>query len=95
MEHSKSESAADIWTRKTDKFPFVDAGCVRSREEARKLEDKVAKVASKKSSVEEVSNLHKELEDWLTAAKAGDQVCPLSSHQLTAYSIHPGVVPLS
>ncbi len=74
MEHSKSESAADVWTRKTDKLAFVDAGGHRSREEARKLEDKVAKVASKKSSVEEVSNLHQELKDWMNAAKAGDQV---------------------
>ncbi|KAF9025229.1 hypothetical protein BDZ89DRAFT_1040659 [Hymenopellis radicata] len=74
MEHSKSESAADVWTRKTDKLAFVDAGGYRSRDEARKLEDKVAKVAFKKSSVEEVSNLHQELEDWMIAAKAGDQV---------------------
>ncbi|KIY72278.1 hypothetical protein CYLTODRAFT_55692 [Cylindrobasidium torrendii FP15055 ss-10] len=74
---SKSESAADVWTRKTDKLPYVDAQGVRSRDEARKLEDKVAKVASKKSSVEEVSNLHKELEDWLTAAKTGDQASSL------------------
>ncbi|KII85528.1 hypothetical protein PLICRDRAFT_31715 [Plicaturopsis crispa FD-325 SS-3] len=51
----------------TKSFPFVEPGFNRSRAEARRLEDKVAKVAAKKCSVEEVSTLHKELEDWLTS----------------------------
>ena len=47
----------------------------RSREEARRLEDKVAKVAVKKCSVEEVSTLHKELTQWLMSdVKSDDQV---------------------
>ncbi|KAF8884404.1 hypothetical protein CPB84DRAFT_1816953 [Gymnopilus junonius] len=37
----------------------------QGRIEVRRLEDKVAKVAAKKCSVEEVSTLYKELEDWL------------------------------
>ncbi|OAX39317.1 hypothetical protein K503DRAFT_739665 [Rhizopogon vinicolor AM-OR11-026] len=49
-----------------ERFPFVEPGFARTRAEARRLEDKVAKVAAKKCSVEEVSTLHKELQDWLT-----------------------------
>ncbi|KAJ8588699.1 hypothetical protein M405DRAFT_933925 [Rhizopogon salebrosus TDB-379] len=49
-----------------ERFPFVEPGFGRTRAEARRLEDKVAKVAAKKCSVEEVSTLHKELQDWLT-----------------------------
>ncbi len=87
MEASKSDSATDLWARKAERFLLSDVGCSRSREEARRLEDKVAKVASKKCSVEEVSTLHNELEEWLTSAvKSGDQVCSSDSfsfvHQL-------------
>jgi hypothetical protein len=39
----------------------------RHRAGARVLEDKVARVAAKKCSVEEVTTLHKELQDWLTS----------------------------
>ncbi|KZT03699.1 uncharacterized protein LAESUDRAFT_728996 [Laetiporus sulphureus 93-53] len=39
-----------------------------SRAEARRLEYKVAKVAAKKCSVEEVENLHQELKDWLSGS---------------------------
>lgn len=53
----------------------MDGGCSRSRAEARRLEDKVATVAAKKCSVEEVSSLHKELQEWLTSeVKEDDQV---------------------
>lgn len=57
---------ADMWARKTERLLLSD-GCSRSRLEARRLEDKVAKVAAKKCSVEEVSKLHRELEAWLTS----------------------------
>jgi hypothetical protein len=51
-------------------------GLRSARAEARRLEDKVAKVAAKKCSVEEVSTLHKELQEWLTSeVKPDDQVC--------------------
>jgi hypothetical protein len=46
--------------------------------EARRLEDKVARVAAKKCSVEEVSSLYKELEEWLLAEK-DVQVRPVDS----------------
>ena len=45
----------------------------RSKSEARRLEDKVARIAAKKCSVEEVSALQKELEDWLKTAKDDQQ----------------------
>lgn len=46
--------------------------------EVRRLEDKVARVAAKKCSVEEVSSLYKELEEWLLAEKSV-QVRPIDS----------------
>ncbi|KAG1823207.1 hypothetical protein EV424DRAFT_1527508 [Suillus variegatus] len=61
--------------RREDRFPFVEPGSSRTRAEARRLEDKVAKVAAKKCSVEEVSTLHNELQDWLTNdEKSNDQL---------------------
>ena len=54
---------------------------LRSREQAKRLESKVARVAGKKCSVEEVSTLHRELQDWLSSkVKPREQVrsiCPL------------------
>ena len=63
---------SDLWARKTERL--LSEGGSRTRQEARRLEDKVAKVAAKKCSVEEVSLLHKELEDWLTTEVKDDQV---------------------
>jgi hypothetical protein len=69
------ELPSELWTRNQERMAFTEDTCSRVRAEARRLEDRVAKVAQKKSSVEEVSNLHKELEAWLNAAvKSGDQV---------------------
>lgn len=45
----------------------------KSRSDARRLEDKVARVAAKKTSVEEVASLHRELEGWLIAAERDEQ----------------------
>ncbi|KAM5537061.1 hypothetical protein V8D89_009207 [Ganoderma adspersum] len=53
----------------------------KTRAEARRLESKVAQVAAKKCSVEEVTTLHKELQDWLTLGRVDDQS---SSLQLSA-----------
>ena len=75
-------------SRMGDRFPFVEPGFSRTRAEARRLEDKVAKVAAKKCSVEEVSTLHKELQDWLTHdEKSTEQViffCPVWAVPLTS-----------
>ncbi|KAG2125661.1 hypothetical protein DEU56DRAFT_824298 [Suillus clintonianus] len=66
-------------SRREDRFPFVEPSSSRTRAEARRLEDKVAKVAAKKCSVEEVSTLHNELQDWLTHdEKSNDQLSSLS-----------------
>ncbi|KAF8882112.1 hypothetical protein BD779DRAFT_1444977 [Infundibulicybe gibba] len=45
----------------------------KTRAEARKLEHKVARVAAKKCSVEEVTVLYKELQEWLTADTQQDE----------------------
>jgi len=51
---------------------------MKARAEARRLEHKVAKVAAKKCSLEEVTTLRKELEDWLQSdVKRDDQSASL------------------
>jgi hypothetical protein len=57
-------------------FPEPDG--VRERE-ARVLESKVARVASRDCSVEEVTTLQKEVDRWLTEVTAADDVRVLSS----------------
>lgn len=48
---------------------------LKAREQAKRLEYKVARVAAKKCSVEEVSTLHKELQEWLQSkVKPREQV---------------------
>ncbi|GBE84310.1 hypothetical protein SCP_0602880 [Sparassis crispa] len=65
-----------------DDILLLNPGLLKTRAEARRLEYKVAKVAAKKCSVEEVTTLHKELQVWLTSdSKPDDQV---SSLQLSA-----------
>ncbi len=49
-------------------------GHTKTRAAARRLESKVAQVAAKKCSVEEVTTLHKELQDWLQSDRLDDQV---------------------
>ncbi|KAG2151590.1 uncharacterized protein EDB93DRAFT_1052476, partial [Suillus bovinus] len=51
--------------RGEDRFPIVEPCFSRTHAETRRLEDKVAKVAARKCSVEEVSTLYKELDEWL------------------------------
>ncbi|KAJ3482649.1 hypothetical protein NLJ89_g12125 [Agrocybe chaxingu] len=58
----------DLLQRKTERLLSTEGGS-RARIEVRRLEDKVARVAAKKCSVEEVSSLYKELEEWLLAEK--------------------------
>jgi hypothetical protein len=70
---SNNTDFADMWARKTERLLLSEGG-PRTRSEARRLEDKVARVAAKKCSVEEVSTLHKELEEWLTSESKDDTV---------------------
>jgi len=68
-----------------ERFPIMEQqGLSRSRAEARRLEDKVAKVAAKKCSVEEVSTLHKELQEWLTSDMEDQTSLSLSAALLRA-----------
>lgn len=73
-----AHEALDNSTRHAPRFPIVEPGFSRTRAEARRLEDKVAAVAAKKCSVEEVSTLHQELQEWLThdEKQRDDQVRP-------------------
>jgi predicted oxidoreductase len=57
----------DIFNRKDDSPKATEQLTSRAREEVRRLEIKVARVAAQKSSVEEVSSLHQELLAWLSA----------------------------
>ncbi|KAE9399631.1 hypothetical protein BT96DRAFT_975797 [Gymnopus androsaceus JB14] len=78
LDMSTSDSAADLWSKREERLLLSEGGCSRTRDEARRLEDKVAKVAAKKCSVEEVSTLHNELEQWLkSASKLDDQTYSL------------------
>ena len=77
-----------------ERFPIMEHGSSRSRAEARRLEDKVAKVAAKKCSVEEVSTLHKELQEWLTSVME-DQVHNLPSSCHSAHLTPPWQTSLS
>jgi len=66
-----SDFTGELLAKRTEQLLRFDPD-PRSKSETRRLEDKVARIAAKKSSVEEVSALQKELEDWLRTAK-GDQ----------------------
>lgn len=77
-----------------ERFPIMEQGSARTRAEARRLEDKVAKVAAKKCSVEEVSTLHKELQEWLTV-EMEDQVYPTSTSSSPARLTPPWQTSLS
>lgn len=48
-----------------DRFPPSEKDRARARIEARRLEDKVARAAAKKCSVEEVAMLQSEVDNWL------------------------------
>ena len=66
----------DIFSRKDDLKLVEPIITSRSREDIRRLELKVARVAGQKSSVEEVSMLYQELQAWLAAEPKGEtQVC--------------------
>jgi hypothetical protein len=62
----------DIFSRKDDLKLVEPMITSRSREDVRKLELKVARVAAQKSSVEEVSMLYQELHAWLAAEPKGE-----------------------
>ncbi|EIN05567.1 hypothetical protein PUNSTDRAFT_137673 [Punctularia strigosozonata HHB-11173 SS5] len=63
-----NEPTHDYSLAKEEEIILVERTSNRSpRSDARRLEDKVAKIAGKRCSVEEVSTLHKEISVWLEA----------------------------
>ncbi|KAH9950749.1 hypothetical protein B0H21DRAFT_686066 [Amylocystis lapponica] len=61
-----------------DDILLLNPSMFKSRSDVRRLEHKVAKVAAKKCSVQEVTMLHKELQQWLTSdVKSEDQASSL------------------
>ncbi|KAF9562066.1 hypothetical protein CPC08DRAFT_634605 [Agrocybe pediades] len=62
-----TDFSTEMLQRKTQQL--LNGGGGKVRIEVRRLEDKVAKVAAKKCSVEEVSSLYKELDEWLASEK--------------------------
>jgi hypothetical protein len=83
---------------KASAFSFPDSGETRARE-GRMLESKVARVASKKCSVEEVTALQQEVERWLAEVTATEAVrAPSSSAQsssLTSWHLQSTALCLS
>lgn len=69
---SGSDFTGELLAKRTEQLLRFDSDS-RSKSETRRLEDKVARIAAKKCSVEEVSALQKELEDWLKSGR-DDQV---------------------
>ncbi|KAF8815549.1 hypothetical protein BYT27DRAFT_6678233 [Phlegmacium glaucopus] len=68
MESFNDTFNTEVLQRKTERL-LSSEGNSRTRLEVRRLEDKVAKVAAKKCSVEEVSSLYTELDSWLRSEK--------------------------
>ena len=87
--YAEPSITSDLLARRTERLlstATTMAGDAVGKQRLR-LEDKVAKVAAKKCSVEEVAALHKELEDWLLAEKE-DQV-----RLLFPFDVHASPLP--
>lgn len=89
----ETEMVNDMMSRK--RFPIQEQDRARSRAEARRLEDRVANVAAKKCSVEEVSTLHKELEEWLTSDPEDQVPASAASSSTSPQLIRRGQTSLS
>ncbi|KAF5354013.1 hypothetical protein D9756_007052 [Leucocoprinus leucothites] len=63
-----SDFTGELLAKRTEQLLRFDPD-PRSKSETRRLEDKVARIAAKKCSVEEVSALQKELEGWLKSGR--------------------------
>jgi hypothetical protein len=81
IETSFGDTASELWSKRTEGLLSSNEWNSKAWGQARRLEDKVAKVAQKKTSVEEVSYLHKELETYLGTVKPGEQ------------QVRPGLLP--
>jgi hypothetical protein len=74
MESFNDTFSTEVLQKKTERL-LSSVGSSKARPEVRRLEEKVARVAAKKCSVEEVSSLYTELDTWLRSEK-DDQVRP-------------------
>ena len=72
MESFNDAFSTEVLQKKTERL-LSSVGSSKARPEVRRLEEKVARVAAKKCSVEEVSSLYTELDTWLRSEK-DDQV---------------------
>ncbi|KAI5983093.1 hypothetical protein EDD15DRAFT_2318106 [Pisolithus albus] len=62
--------------RREERFALVEPTYLHSRSEVRWLENKVARVSGKKCSVEKVSSLRLELQEWLSQDEnPNDKIC--------------------
>jgi len=76
MESFNDTFSTEVLQKKTERL-LSSVGSSKARPEVRRLEEKVARVAAKKCSVEEVSSLYTELDTWLRSEK-DDQISSLS-----------------
>ena len=76
MESFNDSFNTEVLQKKTERL-LNSVGSSKARPDVRRLEEKVARVAAKKCSVEEVSCLYTELDSWLRSEK-DDQVRPLA-----------------
>ena len=80
MESFNDTFSTEVLQKKTERL-LSSVGSSKARPEVRRLEEKVARVAAKKCSVEEVSSLYTELDTWLRSEK-DDQVRPVKKKKL-------------
>ena len=71
----------EVFQRKTERL-LNSEGSSKARLEVHRLEEKVARVAAKKCSVEEVSSLYTELDSWLRSEKDDQVRSPRKFHFL-------------
>ena len=71
----------EILQTKTERF-LSSEDSLKARPEVRRLEEKVARAAAKKCSVEEVSSLYTELDGWLRSEKDDQVRVPRNFHRL-------------
>ena len=79
MESFNDSFNTEVLQRKTERL-LSSVGSSKARPEVRRLEEKVARIAAKKCSVEEVSSLYTELDSWLRSEK-DDQVRSPAPHE--------------
>jgi hypothetical protein len=83
MESFNDTFSTEVLQKKTERL-LSSVGSSKARPEVRRLEEKVARVAAKKCSVEEVSSLYTELDTWLRSEK-DDQVRSTQKKKIFGY----------